>query len=96
MAKHIAPPRRTTGQLCAWLQACRPYRTGEKAGGWFLLQTYRPDGTRGKEAGMVFFGKHGGPPGRGEKRLGWFFLVNMAARRGGGCAPAEQSVCETR
>src|SRR5690625_1874100 len=37
---------------------------GRKAGVWFLLQTYRPDGTRGKEAGMVFFGKHGGPSGR--------------------------------
>src|SRR5690625_3133736 len=67
MAKHIAPLGQTMGQLCVWLQACRPYRTGERKG-------------------SGFFYKHIVPMGRGEKRLGWFFLVNMAARRDGGCS----------
>src|SRR5690625_6452291 len=60
---------------------------GRKAGVWFLLQTYRPDGTRGKEAGMVFFGKHGGPPGRGLLQRSSRFVKNLELR-------SEEHTCE--
>src|SRR5690625_5864600 len=76
MAKHIAPLGQTMGQLCVWLQACRPYRTGERKG-------------------SGFFYKHIVPMGRGVKRLGWFFLVNMAARRDGGCSSGAVGLYKT-
>src|SRR5690625_2817614 len=58
---------------------------GGKEGVWFLLQTYRPDGTRGKEAGMVFFGKHGGPPGRGLLQRSSRFVQDLELDEA--CAP---------
>src|SRR5690625_3850436 len=60
-------------------------QAGGKEGVWFLLPTYRPDGTRGKEAGMVFFGKHGGPPGRGLLQRSSTFVQNLELDEA--CAP---------
>src|SRR5690625_889423 len=58
------------------------------------LQACRSD-RAGEREGFCFFYQHIGPMGRGVKRLGWFFLVNMAARRDGGCSSGAVGLYKT-
>src|SRR5690625_1908271 len=67
-----------------WLRILR----GRGRAGESLVFGYKhavPTG-RGKGRGLVSCYKHIVPMGGGGKRLGWFFLVSMAARRDGGCS----------
>jgi len=83
--KAYCPAGANHGSALCLVTSMPSLQDGGKEGVWFLLQTYRPDGTRGKEAGMVFFGKHGGPPGRGLLQRSSRFVQDLELDEA--CAP---------